>query len=408
MTWVRGVGCVSALGPDWTTTADRLAAGATGVSRVERFDVRGFDCQTGAPVCSKTVSAEVQRRNSERPPEDGAMLEPRVAMTWLAATEAWAQAGLDTQRVGVFIGAESGFARYPFAFDLSRAAGGGRTFDHEAFAREGEAVMQRAQHSDELRPAAAVAARFGFDGPVGAPAMACASGLAAVVEGVRSIAAGECDAAICGGVGAGLDPLLFGAFDRLGALSPSGVARPFDRRRDGFVLGEGAACVVLGGTRGPSTPVRVAGWGRGLDAHHLTDPDPDGVVAEATMRTALGGQPVQYVQAHGTATAKGDSSEARALYRLFGDDVPIGSVKGALGHWIAGAGAVGLLCAIEAVSSGGTARGRQFPTVGFEQADAGCPGWHLRETRDASVQAALVNAFGFGGGNVSVRVERVS
>ncbi len=156
---------MSALGADWTTTADRLDAGATGVSRIQRFDVRGFDCQAAAPVSDDTLSAAVDRVSTrcEVSPPEGALLEPRVAMTWLAATEAWAQAGLDTQRVGVFIGAESGFARYPFAFDLSRAAGGGRTFDHEAFARDGEAVMQRAKHSDELQPAAALAASFRTD-----------------------------------------------------------------------------------------------------------------------------------------------------------------------------------------------------------------------------------------------------
>jgi 3-oxoacyl-[acyl-carrier-protein] synthase II len=223
---------------------------------------------------------------------------------------------------------------------------------------------------------------------------------------VRAIRRGTCDAALAGGVGADVDPLMLAGFGLLGALSARGVSCPFDARRDGFVVGEGAAFVVLSAERGDAV-VRVSGIGRSLDAHHLTAPDPDGDGAARAMRAAIadaGGVDVSYVQAHGTSTPLNDAVEADAIRRVVGERARVSSVKGALGHWIAGAGAVGFLCAVEAVRTG-----ILLPTAGLVSPDERCALPHvIGEAVRADVRAALVNSFAFGGANCSIVVERAA
>jgi 3-oxoacyl-[acyl-carrier-protein] synthase II len=194
---------------------------------------------------------------------------------------------------------------------------------------------------------------------------------------------------------------MLAGFGLLGALSAKGVSRPFDVHRDGFVVGEGAAFFVLANVR-EGAAAQVAGVGRSLDAHHLTKPHPQGEGARRAMRTALqqaGLQTVDYVQAHGTSTLLNDAVEAAAVQDLVGS-VPISSAKGALGHWVAGAGALGVLCAIEAVRSD-----QVPPTAGLRAAAADCPGDHVIGTgRPHTVHSALVNSFAFGGANSSIVV----
>jgi 3-oxoacyl-[acyl-carrier-protein] synthase II len=206
-------------------------------------------------------------------------------------------------------------------------------------------------------------------------------------------------------VGADVDVLMLAAFGLLGALSARGVSCPFDVRRDGFVLGEGAAMVVLASERG-GAGAEIAGSGASLDACHLTAPDPSGEGAVRAMTAALraaGGGPVDYVQAHGTSTVQNDAIEAAALRRVLGPDLGgarVSSVKGALGHAIAGAGALGLLCALHAVE-----RGVVLPTAGLREPDPDCALPHVTGSAERRpVRAALANAFAFGGANVSLLV----
>jgi 3-oxoacyl-[acyl-carrier-protein] synthase II len=244
--------------------------------------------------------------------------------------------------------------------------------------------------------------------------LACASGAAAIVEAVRALRAGECEVALCGGVGADVDPLMLAGFGLLGALSARGVSCPFDGARDGFVVGEGAAMIVLarddaGGAAG-DVGVELAGVGRSLDGYHLTAPDPEGDGAYRAMGAALadaGVDPaaVGYVQAHGTSTPLNDPVEVKALGRALGDAAArayVSSVKGAVGHWVAGAGAIGALCAIEAVRAGAI-----VPTAGLRAPDPACAARHvIGEGVRADVDVALANAFAFGGANACVVVRR--
>lgn len=395
--FVAGVGAITPLGHTWPQSLARLARGDSAIAEVTRFDVTGFPC---------TVAAEIE---GELPPGD----DRRRVLAQLAAREAWQQAGpaQPDERVGVFIGAESGRASLATIVAVAQAAGGGPTFDHARFGQAAQGLARRIDAST-VSPAAvasALAREFAATGPVQTLSVACASGAAAIVEATRAIRLGLCDRALCGGVGADVDPLMLAGFGKLAALSARGGSCPFDQRRDGFVVGEGAAMVVL--SRRPSeVAIEVAGVARSLDAYHLTKPDPQGDGSVRAMQAALAdaGQPViEYVQAHGTSTRLNDELEALALQRVFGArcaELPVSSVKGALGHWIAGAGALGFLCAYEALRCG-----LLLPTAGLRDPDPACRLRHIvGQAESASVRAALVNALAFGGVNACLVLRRYS
>lgn len=372
--YAHGWACRSSFG-DWPATLARLMAGHSAVAPVTRFDATGFPCTVAAPV-------EAHLDQEDR----------RTPMVLDALAGLPAPGGL----TGVFIGAESGRGRLDTLRQLCQAAG--RPFDPVRFARLAAPLAARLSPEvvSPAAPAAAIARALDAEGPVATLSLACASGLAAIVEAIRAIRQGECEDAVAGGVGCDVDPLMLAGFGKLSALSARGVSRPFDKRRDGFVVGEGAALVLLSSRPGP---VRVLGEGRSVDAHHLTMPDPQGRGALSAMRAALRGlgegEPLDVVQAHGTSTPQNDAVEAAALLALNRPIGAVSSVKGALGHWIAGAGALGFLCAAEAVFSG-----QIVPTAGLEQPDSELP--HVRGagwTRPS--RTALVNAFAFGGANAS-------
>lgn len=393
--FVRGVGVISPLGQTWPETREALASGATAVAPITSFDVQGYPSRVAA--CVPWPVDDSQDR--------------RLALARRAADEAWSNAKVDAppSRIGVFVGAESGRATYETVFALSRAAGGGARFDHASFGRDARPLAAQIHHAT-VSPAAVastLAGMTGARGPVQTLSLACASGAAAIVEATRAIRLGLCDVALTGGVGADIDPFMLVGFGILGALSARGVSCPFDVRRDGFVVGEGAAMIVLSADRGDAS-VEVAGVARSLDAHHLTAPDPSGDGAFRAIRGALDDaqrDTVDYVQAHGTSTPLNDAVEAAALGRALGStmgDVHVGAAKGALGHWIAGAGAVGFVCGVEAVSSGIC-----LPTAGLVEPDRACLLPHvLGRAIRKNVSAALVNAFAFGGANASIVVAR--
>lgn len=399
---IRGVGAVTPLGRDWAASFAALAQGRGAIAKVRRFDATGYP---------STVAATVDfALDDELPDRRLTLLRPAMA-------EAVRDAGIDLlsvdkSRLGIFIGAESGRAPLPIVKKLCAAAGGTAVFDHQRFG-EAAAQVARAQPAFSLlmSPAAvaeAIAAEYGAAGPVQTFSLACASSAAAIVEAVRAVRLGRCDLALCGGVGADVDPLMLAGFGKLGALSARGESCPFDLRRDGFVVGEGAAALVLSRDSGGGCGVAITGTGRTLDAYHLTAPDPEGAGAERAMRAALAEAELERcdcVQAHGTSTPWNDAVESLALRRVFGralDDASVSSVKGALGHWVAGAGALGLLCAYQAVKSGTV-----LPTCGLVEPDPRCDLPHVRiRALQRSVDSALVNAFAFGGANCALVVRR--
>jgi 3-oxoacyl-[acyl-carrier-protein] synthase II len=383
--YVRGVGAWTPLGETWPASLARLAAGEGAIAPVTRFDASGFPC---------TVAASI-------PAARAAGGDPRLVLAARAAREAWRSAAIAdgevaAERIGVFVGAEGGRP------DLEAAI-------RAALRREGEPLPRElaASASSPALVAATLAGAIGSAGPVETISLACASGAAAIIEAVRALRAGACDLALAGGVGADADPFLLAGFGLLGALSPSGVSRPFDARRDGFVLGECAAFAVLSCARGGAA-VEVAGVAMTADGYHLTAPEPSGAQAARALRAALddaGATGVDYVQAHGTSTPLNDAVEAAAIARVLGSGLGrarVSSVKGALGHAIAGAGAAGFLCAVEAVASG-----TLLPTVGLAQPDPACDLPHvLGRALAADAKVAVASALAFGGANASIVVAR--
>lgn len=393
--FVRGVGAFTPLGEGWGETFAALCAGRTSIRPVEHFDVAGFPCQ----------SASAFTRDFE---EGG---DRRWPIARRAAREAWAAAKLPAKaprKLGVFLGAEAGRPSLPAFVGMARASGSGSaTFERERFSLDERVLSFRGAAASPSAIACALAAEYGATGSVMTVSLACSSGAAAVCEAIRALRSGACDLALCGGVGADVDPFMLAGFGTLGALSLKGLSCPFDVRRDGFVLGEGAAMAVLD-VEDAGAIAEVKGFGRTLDAHHLTAPEPEGEGAARAMRLALEQAEIAevgYVQAHGTSTPLNDAVEAKALRKVFGDALdrtPVSSSKGALGHTIAASGALGFLCAVEAVASG-----RIAPTAGLKQADRDCALLHVvGEAQRRDVKDALCNAFAFGGANCSIVVGR--
>jgi 3-oxoacyl-[acyl-carrier-protein] synthase II len=402
--YIRGVGAYTPLGETWPATVRELAEGKTAIRPITAFDATGFPCTVAAGMAGARPSRSGAAASGG--PSEGDVIEDRrLPFARRAAREAWAMAGVAAEpaRIGVFVGAESGRGRFQTVLGLSRAArSAGGAFDHGRFGREARVFADRIDASviSPSAVASALAGEIGAAGPVETVSLACASGSAAIVEAARAIRLGQIDAALCGGVGADVDPLMIAGFGLLGILSARGVSCPFDVERDGFVVGEGAAMLVLSHERGDAA-CELAGWGRSLDAHHLTAPDPEGDGAYRAMTAALrdaGVSAVEYVQAHGTSTPLNDRVEAAAIRRALGAEVDrahVSSSKGALGHWVAGAGALGALYAWEAVVSGTV-----LPTAGLATPDPQCDVQHvIGPALEKPVRVALASSFAFGGAN---------
>ena len=266
---------------------------------------------------------------------------------------------------------------------------------------------------------AALSLQHGLRGPVFSVVSACAAGSHAIGTALRMIQHGEAEAVVTGAAEAPLTPLSRACFEKMGALSPSGVSRPFDARRDGFVMGEGAGILVLeSGDAARARGARILGTLRGYgstgDAHHLTAPHAEGRGGARAMQVAMrdaGVEPdgVDYINAHGTSTQLNDRAETQALKTVFGDrarDIPVSSTKSAIGHLLGAAGAV------EAVATTLALGDRVVPpTIGWEEADEGLdldyvPGSARKlEMANGRPPVALSNSFGFGGHNATLCLE---
>ncbi|KOV79753.1 beta-ketoacyl synthase [Nocardia sp. NRRL S-836] len=266
--------------------------------------------------------------------------------------------------------------------------------------------------------ASAIAAHFSLHGPVQAVATACAAGTTALGAAVDALLLGQCDVALAGGADAAITPVVAAAFSKIGALScrldsPGSASRPFDRRRDGFVLGEGAAVLVLeresaAEARGVVPYARVLGHASTCDAYHLTSPEPSGrfaalAVREALDRSGVRAEEVGYLNAHATGTPEGDAVEARLISEVFGSTALVSSTKGVTGHMMGAAGAVEAAFTALAVRHGVVP-----PTANLDEPDPAAAALDLVRggPRAADVRLAMSNSFGFGGHNSTVLLEK--
>ena len=324
-----------------------------------------------------------------------------VAAAAQAAEEAGVPGdGLEPDRLGVIVGT---------------GVGGLTTLERETrnFFDGGERAVSPHLVPMMMPNAAAgtIAMRFGATGPGFSVASACATGGHAIGEALRMITRGEADVVLAGGTEAALTSVCIAAFRRMGALSREGVSRPFDARRDGFVMGEGAGVLVLeraehARARGATVFARIAGYGASNDAYHITQPDTEGRGATKAMRATLADADVApgdvgYINAHGTGTPYNDKIETAAIKAVFNGSStppPVSSSKSAIGHLLGAAGAVEALVCVEAVR-----RGVLPPTINYQEPDPECDLQHVpHEAREAPVHTAIANAFGFGGQNCVV------
>jgi 3-oxoacyl-[acyl-carrier-protein] synthase II len=377
---ITGRGVVTSLGEGADAFFDALASGHSGIvdgiSRATEFDAERY------------MDPRVARRTDR-------YAQFAVAAADQAAAEA-AIAGCDPDRVAVVIGT---------------GIGGLITLQEncESFIARGERGVSP-NFVPMMMPnaaAGAVAIRLGIHGPGFSVASACATGAHAIGESMRMIERGTVDVVVAGGTEAALTSLCIAAFRRMGALSTDGVSRPFDARRDGFVMGEGAAVLILENeeharARGVTVLGRLVGYGASNDAFDMVQPDDEGAGALRAMRAALedaGANPAEigFISAHGTGTPINDRIETLAIRTLFGENAPpVSSTKSAIGHLLGAAGSTEALVCVEALR-----RELLPPTINYEVPDPDCDLDYLTDgARPApGIQLALSNSFGFGGQN---------
>ena len=404
---VTGVGLVTALGTGTEETWKGLCDGRSGVGPISRFDTTEF---------STRIAAEVKDFDPLRwfDKKDLKKMDFFIYYAVAAADFAMKQSGLVidqelSERVGVFIGSGIG------GFTVIER-------EHKALLEGGPRKISPFFIPSSIINLAAgqVSIRFGARGPNSAPCTACSSGAHAVGDAFRVISRGDADAMICGGSEAAITPMGVGGFAAMRALStrndePVRASRPFDAKRDGFVVGEGAGVLVLeeleyAKRRGAKIVAELAGYGMSGDAFHITLPPDDGRGAHRVMLNALtdaGVKPeeVGYINAHGTSTPPNDRIESYAIKQLFGahaKNLAVSSTKSMIGHLLGAAGAVEAGIASLVVQ-----RGVLPPTINYENPDPDCDLDYVpNQMRKKDVRYALSNSFGFGGTNASLLFKR--
>jgi 3-oxoacyl-(acyl-carrier-protein) synthase len=414
---ITGVGVVSAFGVGFARLLDGLAAGERAIRPLTCFDASALAARVAGQVPRDRLDDEWLHSHlprelaarADRWSALGALRDRKVGFALVAAAEAWSRAGA-TGALPLVLA--TGLER-ALIEDLAPALRGDRI--DWGFEAGLAAPIVRARASVDLA-ARAVADVLGL-GAIAVHASACAAGTLAVAHGAALVERGA-DAVVCGAADSMLDPIGVGGMITLGATSPRSeldACRPFDRRRDGLVLGEGAAMFVIEDeahaiARGARPLARVLGWGASQDAHKPSAPDPDGTYAAAAMRRALDRAGIatgelDYINAHGTGTPLNDVAEVRAIRRVLGDAVarvPISSIKGAVGHLMAASGAIELAACLLAFE-----RDLLPATANHRDRDPECDLDVIGEVpRAARANTVLSNSFGFGGQNASIVLGR--
>jgi len=397
---VTGLGVISPLGNDLATTWQRLTHSESGVATLDELMAEELPVKIAAKVQGFNPEDYLDRKEARR-------LAAFTHYAVAAADEGLRMACLDLEhedrtRVGVEIGS---------------ALGGSSIIEEQrlVFQQRGPKGVNPSLIPAILINTAAcyVSIHFGARGPIGAPVAACATGTVAVGNAARVLALGEADVMICGGTDSVLTPFSITAFSRLGALSsrpvpPQEACAPFDRDRDGTVLGEGAAILVLetldhAQDRGARILAEVAGYCLTGDAYHTVAPAPSGEGAARAIRGALldartAPESLDWICAHGTGTQMNDLAETLAIKQALGEAalrVPVSSIKASLGHMLGGAGAISCVAAVQAILFG-----LLPPTLNYHTLDPQCDLDYVpNQARQKPVANVLVNSFGFGGQN---------
>jgi 3-oxoacyl-[acyl-carrier-protein] synthase II len=418
------MGAITPLGNTVEELFRAAVVGKSGVANITRFDARTFPTRFAAEVRDFSLHRYVP--DPDRYRHCGLNTVFALASARVAIDDSGLSPGtsIDPTRFGVYLGTGEGTQDF---HDIVAAVGKAYRpetgeVDRTVLAQE---VIRTFNAADEFEKevhttAARLADHFGLEGPNWNCLTACAAGTQAIGEAVDMIRAGEADLMLSGGTHSMIHPLGVTGFARLTALStrndaPEKASRPFDLRRDGFVMGEGAGVVILeelehAKKRGARIHAEISGYGSTADAYRLTDSAPDGLSAARCMSLALrdaslSPDAISYINAHGTSTQVNDRVESIAIKHVFGEQakrVPISSSKSMIGHLIAAAGAVELILSVMMMH-----RGVLHPTINYEHPDPECDLDYIpNQPRECRVEHVLSNSFGFGGQNVALVVSR--
>ncbi len=404
---ITGMGVVSPIGNTVGEFWDSLKNGRSGTGPVTRFD---------ASKHSSQVDAEVKDFNPEPVinPKDVEHTDLFAQYAIVASAEAVENSGLDLESI-----------------DLSRAGvivgsgiGGIATLEKQKEVLDAKGPRRISPHLIPMLivniAAGLISIRFGFQGPNSSVVTACATGNHSIGDAMRLIQRDDADVMIAGGTEAALTPLGFGGFCSLRALSrrnddATGASRPFEKDRDGFVMGEGAGIVVIeelehAKKRGASIYAELTGYGMSGDAHHITMPHPEGIGAKKAMQLAVEDagmtlEDVDYINAHGTSTPYNDKFETIAIKTLFGEHakkIPVSSTKSMTGHLLGAAGAVEFIACAKALQCGIVP-----PTINYQTPDPDCDLDYVpNQARELKIKTAISNSFGFGGHNAVLALKK--
>ena len=404
---ITGLGALTPLGNDVETTWESLVAGRSGAAEITQFDSSRYSVHFACEVKDFDPTEFIERKQARRMDRFAHLI---VAAARLAERDSGLEIAKEPDRIGAAI---------------ATGIGGLKAFQdcHSELLERGPDRVNPFS-IPEIIPnmgAAWVSMQLGTQGPLSSQCTACAASNMAIGDGLDAIRLGRADVMLCGGTEAPVTEVGIAGFSAMRALSrrndePEKASRPFDAGRDGFVMGEAGAVVVLeelehARARGAKIYAELLGYGVSSDARHITEPDPSGQNPARAMTMAFGDAgidpgEIDYINAHGTSTPLGDASETRVLKLALGEEnarkTPVSSTKGATGHCLGAAGAVEGMFTILAVN-----RGVLPPTINYEEPDPECDLDYIpNEAREADVRVGVSNSFGFGGHNATIVVRR--
>jgi 3-oxoacyl-[acyl-carrier-protein] synthase II len=396
---ITGAGIVTGFGVGWSLNAQGFRLGKTAFKPVSLFDVSRQRVKLAAEVAipENLPPTLLSQRHLSR-------MDRAAKLLLLAAHEAWQQSGWSSSKnLPIVLGTTSG--------GMSLGETYFRQATTQPFAGKNQAA--RVVHYQAQRQALDLCDAFDVSGPITLIANACASGANAIGHAFDLIRTGQAERVLTGGYDA-LSQLVFAGFDSLQALSTT-TCRPFDAHRDGLALGEGAAVLTLetldsAKNRGAKILGEIVGYGAATDSHHLTQPQPNGDAALASMNAAacaakLRPEQIGYINAHGTGTPLNDAAEAAAINRFAGEhrkNLPVSSTKSSIGHLLGAAGAVETVICLMAL------REQWLPPSVLQTPDPACEFPLVRKPTDANLEYAMTNSFGFGGANATLILRRAS
>ena len=405
------MGVITPIGSELETFWRNLQNGVSGIDRITTFDTSAYDCQIAGEV------RDFEPKNFFNNPKDVRRTDRYTHLAMAAAKKAMEDSGVDMEKEN----------RHRFGAIISSGIGGLKTLEdqHTVLINKGPSRVSAFTIPMLISNMASglISMEFGLQGPNFCIVTACATSNNAIGESWRMIKFGDADIFLAGGSEASIIPIGLAGFSAMKALStrndePKRASRPFDRDRDGFVMGEGAGVLVVeelehAKARGAKIYCELTGYGLSADAHHMTAPPPDGEGAVRAMRMALDHakttpDQVDYINAHATSTGLGDICETRAIKTVFGDyakKVSISATKSMTGHLLGGAGAIETAACALAIRDGVIP-----PTINLENPDAECDlDYTANAAKQQKVRIAINNSFGFGGHNATlVAAEYVS